>query len=242
MGLCGDGNAPGCGREAGLQGGVPILLEHGAARLGARGPGEQGPDRIAQARSGGHFFALRRPRLPAAPRQARPPIDGLTLRRPPVGSNGGAMSSFDPLLDEHEEFVETLLTHQEALVRGDLESGRDLIAQLQAMLHAHIRHEEEKLLPVLERGGGWGRIGDPRYYREEHAKIQQLVAELVEHTNALLSGDPRLHREIALLVGREQAFRSLLEHHDDRERRALFPDLERLTTPEERARLLEPPE
>ena len=94
---------------------------------------------------------------------------------------------------------------------------------------------------MLEERGGWSRIGEPRYYREEHEKIQIMVAGLVEATNTLDAADPAVHRDIALLIGREQAFRSLLEHHDDRERQAFFPDLARVTTPEEQARLLEPP-
>jgi len=148
---------------------------------------------------------------------------------------------FQVLLDAHEGFEESLLEHQEAMVRGDLESARDLIAELQEELRVHIRHEEERLLPVLEERGGWGRIGEPRYYREEHEKIQLMVAALVEATNALDTTDPAMHRDVALLIGREQAFRSLLEHHDERERKGLFPDLERVTTPEEQALLLEPP-
>ncbi len=148
---------------------------------------------------------------------------------------------FQALLDAHEGFDESLLQHQEAMVRGDLKSARDLIAELQAELHAHIRHEEERLLPLLEERGGWGRIGEPRYYREEHAKIQATVAALVEATNGLDTSDPSLHRDIALLIGREQSFRSLLEHHDERERKGLFPDLARVTTPEEQAGLLGKP-
>ena len=62
----------------------------------------------------------------------------------------------------------------------------------------------------------------------------------MEATNALDLREPGVHREIALLIGREQAFRTLLEHHDDRERKGLFPDLARVTTPEEQAHLLEP--
>jgi hemerythrin-like domain-containing protein len=149
---------------------------------------------------------------------------------------------FEVLLAAHDEFIEVLLMHQTSLVRGDLESARDLIAGLAADLDDHIRHEEERLLPLLEERGGWSRIGEPRYYREEHRKIQASVAELVEATNALEHDDPSVHRDIALLIGREQAFRSLLEHHDDRERQGLFPDLARVTTPEEQAHLLEPPE
>lgn len=149
---------------------------------------------------------------------------------------------FEVLLAAHDDFLEVLLDHQAALVRGDLESARDLITGLGEDLEVHVRHEEQRLLPVLEERGGWSRIGEPRYYREEHAKILATVAGLVEATNALEHDDPAVHREIALLIGREQSFRSLLEHHDDRERRGLFPDLARVTTPEEQARMLEPPD
>ena len=149
---------------------------------------------------------------------------------------------FEVLLAAHDDFLEVLLDHQAALVRGDLESARDLITGLAEDLDIHVRHEEQRLLPVLEERGGWSRIGEPRYYREEHAKILGTVAELVEATNSLEHDDPAVHREIALLIGREQSFRSLLEHHDDRERRGLFPDLARVTTPEEQARMLEPPD
>ena len=148
---------------------------------------------------------------------------------------------FQALLDAHDGFDESLLQHQEAMVRGDLESARDLIAELQSELHAHIRHEEERLLPLLEERGGWGRIGEPRYYREEHEKIRVTLTALVETTNGLDASAPGVHRDIALLIGREQSFRSLLEHHDERERKGLFPDLERVTTPEERAGLLGTP-
>ncbi len=150
-------------------------------------------------------------------------------------------SPFSVLLDAHDDFAEALLEHQEALVRGDLETARDTVSALQADLDQHIRHEEERLLPVLEARGGWGRIGEPRYYREEHARIRVVIADLVESTNALDPVEPSFHRDIALLIGREQSFKALLEHHDERERKGLFPDLERVTSPEEQARLLEPP-
>jgi hypothetical protein len=69
---------------------------------------------------------------------------------------------FDALLAVHAEFHELVLAHQEALVRGDLAAARATIARLRAELTSHIRHEETKILPVVERAGGWSRIGDPR--------------------------------------------------------------------------------
>lgn len=145
---------------------------------------------------------------------------------------------FDALLDLHHEFAEDLLRHQEALVRGDLGAALAEIRGLAARIEAHIVHEETKILPVVERAGGWSRIGDPRFYREEHEKIRRTLAGLVAKTAALAPG---AHRAIALLVGEEQGFRTLLDHHDDRERKALYPDLERATRPEEWPGLLAPP-
>lgn len=145
---------------------------------------------------------------------------------------------FDSLLDVHAEFAEELLLHQEALVRGDLAEALVRIEALAARIGAHILHEETKILPVVERAGGWSRIGDPRFYREEHEKIRRTLADLVAKTAAL---SPGAHREVALLVGEEKAFWALLEHHDDRERRALYPDLQRVTRPDEWAGLVEPP-
>ena len=148
---------------------------------------------------------------------------------------------FQSLLDLHEDFADLLLSHQASLVRGDLAQARLEIESLATQIDAHARHEETKILPVLERAGGWSRIGDPRFYREEHAKLRAMLADLVARTRALDAGSPQVHRTIARLIGDEQAFRSLLEHHDDRERRALYPDLERLTRPEEWADLIRPP-
>ncbi len=151
-------------------------------------------------------------------------------------------SPFDPLLEAHEEFLDVLLLHQEGLVRGDLEDARDKIEELREELAAHIWHEEEKVLPIVERGGTAFRTGEPRYYREEHEKIQRMVAELAARTATLDPSARDFHRQVAILIGDERALRTLLEHHDERERTALYPDLERLTTPEQWAEILQPPD
>ena len=145
---------------------------------------------------------------------------------------------FAALLDVHGDFIERLMRHQEALVRGDLAAARAEIAGLRRDIEAHIAHEEAKILPVIERAGSWSRIGDPRFYRDEHVQIRSALEGLEAKTAALV---PAGHRAIALLIGEERAFVSLLEHHDDRERRALYPDVERLTRPEDWAALATAP-
>jgi iron-sulfur cluster repair protein YtfE (RIC family) len=150
-----------------------------------------------------------------------------------------ALAEFGPFVAVHETFLAGLLDHQERLVAGDLPAGLAALERLRDELRAHIAHENTVVLPFLEARGGWSRVGEPRFYREEHEKILALLDRFVAETTAL-RGDPRRERGIALLIGREQTLRTLLEHHDDRERRALYPDLVRVTTPAERITLLPP--
>lgn len=149
-----------------------------------------------------------------------------------------ALAEFAPFVEIHAEFLEALVAHQEALVRGDLRGGLDAIEGLRRALGEHIARENTVILPVLEARGGWGRAGDPRFYREEHDRILALLDRAAAETAALATAGTRVHREIALLIGREQGLRTLLEHHDDRERRCLYPDLVAVTTPAERLALI----
>lgn len=153
-------------------------------------------------------------------------------------SDLASLLEFGPFVAVHAEFLEALMRHQEALVRSDLAAARREIGGLRDELRAHVGRENDVLLPILEARGGWGRAGDPRFYREEHRKIILLLDRFVGATAALDPASPRFHREIAVLVGEENSLRTLLEHHDDRERRCLYPDLVRVTTPDERRALM----
>jgi hypothetical protein len=147
------------------------------------------------------------------------------------------LADFAPFVAVHAEFVEALLRHQDALVRGDVAASRREIDSLRADLDAHIDREETRVLPVLEARGGWGRAGDPRFYRDEHAKIREHLARACTATAALDAAAPNYPRRAGRLIGAEQAFLTLLEHHDDRERRCLYPDLVRVTTAAERVEM-----
>ncbi len=146
---------------------------------------------------------------------------------------------FQHLLDAHDEFHESVVQHQVALVCGDVPRARKILEALHTDLGEHIRFEEETLLPVVEEGGGWSRIGEPSYYREEHGRIRAFLDEFVAEMDLYDAADPDYARRVALLIGRQRSLITLLEHHDDRERRALYPDLLRLTTSEQRRKLLD---
>ncbi|MCE9636341.1 MAG: hemerythrin domain-containing protein [Planctomycetes bacterium] len=145
---------------------------------------------------------------------------------------------FEAFVAIHAEFIEALLRHQDALVRGDVDDARREIHQLKADLFEHAQREDDHVLPLLETRGGWGRAGDPRFYREEHDRIRAYLVRFCSDADALDAATPGYARAAGRLIGAEQAFLSLLEHHDDREARCLYPDLIKVTTPTERIALL----
>ena len=147
-------------------------------------------------------------------------------------------AEFQPLLDLHDDFEAALTDHQALLVEGDLAGGTARLEALQSDLAAHIAFENGHVLPLLESAGGWSRIGDPRFYRQEHDRILALLDRFVGETRALSTAPGRVGAEIARLIGSEQSLRTLLEHHDDRERQALYRDLLAVTTPEQRLALV----
>lgn len=148
------------------------------------------------------------------------------------------LAEFRPFVEVHADFLEAVLRHQEALVRGDVPAALEAIRGLRDEMTEHIEREEARILPVLEARGGWGRAGDPRFYRDEHAKIRRHLDRWCGDTAALDAAHPGYARAAALQIGAQHAFRTLLEHHDDRERTALYPDLVRVTTPAERRAML----
>lgn len=147
--------------------------------------------------------------------------------------------SFLSLLDLHEDLREGFLRHQEALLEGDISQARALLASFDRAIRDHIRHEEEVLLPVYEERCGPIEGAPPALFYGEHRKIEKFLDEFAESLEQL-AGTASTRARIALL-DREGVFKNLLHHHDLRERSALYPELDRATSAEERARMLRPP-
>jgi iron-sulfur cluster repair protein YtfE (RIC family) len=145
---------------------------------------------------------------------------------------------FEPFVAIHADFREAILRHHDALVRGDVAASRAEMAQFAADLADHMQREETRILPVLAARGGWGRAGDPQFYRDEHDKLRALLDRSRREIATLDAAAPDYARRAALLIGADQALLHMLEHHDDRETRCLYPDLLKVTTPEERMEML----
>jgi len=147
------------------------------------------------------------------------------------------MSSFTELLTIHDELNELFLRHQEALLQLDVPRAAVCLQDYERALHAHMRVEEQILLPIYERAG---RIpgGPPEFFLGEHQRMREFVARF-HNRLAELPGEPaQLPRRVIQLFDEEATYKALCDHHDQRERNLFFPALDRVTSEEERAELL----
>lgn len=145
--------------------------------------------------------------------------------------------SFLSLLETHEHLSELFLLHQEALLALDIELALARLNQYEPELRAHMRVEEELLLPVYARAG---RIqgGPIEFYTGEHRKMLEFLARFNETLEQLRNNPQNLRREIIELFDAQAVFKHLAEHHDQREENILYPTLDKVTSKEERSALL----
>lgn len=148
------------------------------------------------------------------------------------------MRTFLEARELHAELDELFLDHQRALLDRDWAAALDRLSRYERVLAAHMRDEEEALLPIYEARAAAPRGGAPRLFYEEHRKLCSFLAHFREQIPRVAAAtDPA--RALLKLLDRESTFKHLVEHHDEREEKFLYPALEEVTTAEERARLLD---
>lgn len=141
------------------------------------------------------------------------------------------------LLELHAELDEDLALHREALMRLDLAAAREHLDDFEVALTAHMREEEEVLLPAYEKLAVEARGGGAHLYRAEHKKILWWLGEL-DRLLGELEAQPQVSpREVLAVLDRECTFSHLLGHHDLRERGFLYPILDATLPTEARADL-----
>src|SRR5262249_5734447 len=145
--------------------------------------------------------------------------------------------SFAELLNVHGCLNELFLLHQVALLRLDLELAAGRLRIYERGLRAHMRVEEDLLMPVYERAGKIAG-GPPEVLIGEHRRMLEFLARFAATLDELKveGGDPA--RRVIRLFDEEAMFKSLCEHHDMRERNIFFPALDRVTDEAERQELI----
>jgi len=109
-------------------------------------------------------------------------------------------------------------------VLGERSAADSAWHRFSAALLDHIYGEETVILPAYVSLVSPRRGANASVFRREHERLRRFVAELdawlaAWHGRVLPPG------EIILLVERQKTLKELLEHHDEREEGALYPDL-----------------
>lgn len=153
--------------------------------------------------------------------------------------NGGLMAgtTLAVLKRLHDRLDELFLFHQEALFDDDLAGALARLDTYEEELQAHIRLEEELLLPIYRRAGlipG----GREEFYTAEHERLTALLARCRSRLLEVAASSVGRRRGLISLFDLEATFKSLSEHHHQREENLFFPALDRVTDEAERQELL----
>lgn len=159
-------------------------------------------------------------------------------RRPEDFVSALPSASLTRLFETHDRVQEAFALHQEALLDLDLQAARLHLETHAEILRAHIREEEVLLLPVYGERTPEAPGGRVAQFTAEHRHLEEMVRGLAGDVAALSLGEPALRRKVIAIFDREALYKHLLDHHDRRERNVLYPVLDRVTSSEERERML----
>src|SRR5215475_10866900 len=112
---------------------------------------------------------------------------------------------FSDLMKIHNSQKQSFLRHQEALLRLDLDSAAERLRIYGRELRAHMRAEEDLLMPVYERAGKIAG-GPPEFFTGEHRRMLEFLARIAAALRKLKeeSGDPT--RRVIRLFDEEAMF------------------------------------
>lgn len=153
-------------------------------------------------------------------------------------------NNLSQLLELHHDLDDIFLQHQRALLRMDTGTALQRLEEYEAALLNHIADEEEFVLPLYRERAEIMIGGAPEIFSNEHAKLRTYVELFKAEIPRLMEARDR-ERETLWLLDSQNTFKRLLVHHDVRERKFLYPELDRVTSQEEKddlmARLRLPP-
>jgi iron-sulfur cluster repair protein YtfE (RIC family) len=148
------------------------------------------------------------------------------------------MNSFNDLLDVHRELDELFFEHQRALMRIEIDRAEGLLAEYSHDLLAHIRDEEEVMLPIYGERVKAPIGGAVEIFISEHEKLGQFLALFTAEIGKIRKLDD-VERGVLFLIDSQHLFKRLLVHHDTREKKMLYPLLDQVTTDAEREELFQ---
>lgn len=141
--------------------------------------------------------------------------------------------NFHDLLELHRDLDEIFLQHQRALLRMDPSTAWQRLAEYESALFKHIQDEEELVLPIYRERAEIRVGGAPEIFSNEHQKLKTYV-ELFKAEVPRLDEAKDRERETLWLLDSQNTFKRLLVHHDVRERKFLYSQMDDITSAEEK--------
>lgn len=126
---------------------------------------------------------------------------------------------------EHRRLEAKLHEHLLRVVAGELDSALQYLLTWRQALAKHIEIEETWLFPHIPEDARW----QARLYLLEHERITLLADEYVARVAAMVKRAPapgqEQHQVALALIDAAHALRHLVEHHHEREEKALAHEL-----------------
>ena len=148
-------------------------------------------------------------------------------------------TSFQDLVQYHEDLMELFFQHQKALLEKEVEVAKQHFQAYKKALERHIRDEEEVLMPVYEGQAKIPTGGDPRHFKGDHRNLLSLLAEYEPLLKDLDPSRNDWHKQLLHILDEENRHKRLLEHHDQREQSLFFAALDQATNETERRALMD---
>jgi iron-sulfur cluster repair protein YtfE (RIC family) len=124
---------------------------------------------------------------------------------------------------DHDRLDELFKTFQQSK-RSDFPKAKEAFTEFKFGLQRHIVWEEDLLFPIWEQKTGMSDSGPTPVMRNEHRQIGQQLEAI--HQKVADQNPDSDQEELALL--------DLLGSHNRKEERALYPAIDKVTSPEER--------
>jgi hemerythrin-like domain-containing protein len=140
------------------------------------------------------------------------------------------------LLDLHQDLGDIFVQHQRALLRMDSITAMQRLEEFEVSLLNHIADEDDFLLPLYRERAEIAIGGAPEIFLNEHAKMRTYVELFKAEIPKLIDSKDR-ERDTLFLLDSQNTFKRLMVHHDVREQKFLYPELDRVTSPQERDEL-----
>ncbi|MBS1793098.1 MAG: hypothetical protein JSS81_04550 [Acidobacteria bacterium] len=148
------------------------------------------------------------------------------------------MRNLSELLLLHNDLDELFFAHQTALLHFEFDRALAILEDYERELWTHIRDEEDILMPVYKERASQPRGAGFQLFLDDHHRMSEFV-KLLKPEIEKLAADPAPEKQLIWLLDRESFFKKLCGHHDKRETDIFYPEMDRITTDEEKLALLD---